>query len=110
MLTEITTDKETYNGVLLHQERRSSFDNDFHVGGDFYNEISILLTSNGIISIDHYVNEIIPPICDCDECRYLGEQEIDCKPKTCFKCSGSSENYWTVKTIMSKEDIIKFLK
>lgn len=108
--TIITTDKETYNGVLLYKERHSSFDDDFHVGNDFYDETFVLLTNNGIISINHYVNDIIFPVCDCDECKYLGEQEINCNPKTCIKCSGSSESYWTVKIIMSKEDITKFLK
>ena len=105
----ITTDKETYNGILLHEERRSSLDNDFHVGNDWYNETSILLTNKGIISINHYIDKIVPPTCDCEECKYLCEQKDNCDPKTCTKCNGSSEECWIVKTIISKEKIITLL-
>lgn len=109
-LTTITTNKETYNGYLLYEERHSSFDNDFHVGDDFYDETSVLLTNNGIISINHYINKIVPPICDCEECRYLCEQEDNCNPKTCPKCNSSSEEYWTVKTLISKKELLEYLK
>lgn len=106
---DITTDKETYSGILLHEEKQSSFNDDFHVGRDWYSATSILLTNKGIVKINLYCDNIVPPVCDCVECRDLLENEPDCDPKTCSKCNYSQEEFWSIDTIISKEDIIKYL-
>ena len=108
---DITTDKCTYTGILVNEEKLSSFDNDYYCGEDWFDETYLLLTSNGLIRINHHMNGVEPALCDCDECRSLGECEPDCNPNTCTKCNGSVDlNIWCVDMVISKEEIIEYLK